>query len=430
MNLANGTPVELQKVYRSNTIAVIFENALYSLVRLAVSPYLLLPFYLKQLTSSSFLIGLITAVCVLGFAVPQLLMARIIQRTRNRKRLLVLSAVAQRLFILALLVLTIIQVRFPKTLTIILFFIIYLLFNLARGCYSPTQVDFLSRALPSNNRGKILGISFFFGGFLALLSTMLLTRLLSVLPYPQSITAAVAISFCGSVISFFAVLRYQDVLPAQPVDAPAAAPALPGRSWNLPSLDFRRYLGWRAVIIGLEMMLPFYILYGLDKFNLPAAYVGIFASILTISDAICNPLWGMLGDKIGYQRVIIAASLLGCVGAAFAAFSPNVFLFSFVFLFNGMAQSGQLLGAVTIIYEFSPREDVPIYTAFQQVILSILSGIAPVAGGAIAAAIGYASGSMLSGSIGLVGTIGMLLSRSGSFRERILHARSVRNLDI
>ena len=331
-------------------------------------------------------------------------MVRILRHTRRPMRLLILSSLGQRLGMLGMFLLTLFQIRLPNAVTIILFFAIYLFFNIARGCYSPTQIDFLGRGVPFN-RGKIIGLGNFLGGIVNLFGTLLLTRLLTTLPYPQAITAVMAISLAGSMVSFIAILFLKDVphvTPAHPgVEDPTQGKKV------LPSPAFQKYLSWRAVIIGLEMMLPFYTLYGLDKFNLPASYVGIFAAILTISDAVGNPFWGWLGDRFGYLRIIIIASFLGCAGAVLAAVAPNVIIFSLVFLLNGFMLGGQSLGGVNIIYEFSPRRDVPLYVAFHQVLLSLLSSVAPVLGASLTGGLGYAFGSLVAGVTGFIGTLGM-----------------------
>jgi MFS family permease len=215
------------------------------------------------------------------------------------------------------------------------------------------------------------------------------------------------VSLAGSLISFVAILFLRDVLPDG-----GAHSSLEDYSQGkkvLPSPAFQKYLSWRAVIIGLEMMLPFYTLYGLDKFALPASYVGIFAAIMTISDAVGNPFWGWLGDRIGYLRIIILASSLGCAAAILSAIAPNVFIFSLVFLLNGFMISGQSLSGVNIIYEFSPRREVPLYVAFHQVLLSLLSSLAPVLGASLTGVLGYAAGSLVAGVTGFIGALGMQL---------------------
>lgn len=405
MALAENARESVSKIYRSNSVAIMLEGALFSLIRLSISPYLVLPYYLQHLTESTFLIGLIPAIFVVGFALPQVLMARIIQRSRNRMRLLILSAVAQRICMLGLLLLTLVQSRLPNSWTIGLFLSIYFLFNVARGCYSPAYVDFLGRGI-IKHRGKILGSGNFMGGILNIFSALLLTRLLTDLPYPQAITAIMAVSFVGSLISLGAILCLKEVPTEEDSGEPvAAAESTDSQAQHFPA--FQKYLLWRALVIGLEMMLSFYALYGMEKFDLPASYIGVFATLLTITDAIGNPLWGWLGDKIGYLRVIVVSTLLGSLGALLAAVSTNQWLFSFVFLLNGLMLSGQTLGGINIIYEYATSRNVPLYTAYQQVVISILSSLAPVLGAGLIARLGYPTSSLVAGTSGVIGVLGM-----------------------
>lgn len=399
---------DLERHYKHNSIAVMIENALFSVIRLATSPYIFLPYYLSRLTDSAMLIGLIPAVFVLGFALPQLSVARFLQRIQYRKRILVLSSLVQRLCILGLLFLTLIQNQLSSHLTIILFFILYSIYNLGRGSYSPTYVDFLGRAI-YRDRGRILGISNFMGGILNIAGSLVLARLLTTVSFLRAAMFVFAFAFTGSMISFIAILSLHDVRADREIESWAEKKgSVPPHRKAPTSAAFQSYLGWRIVMIGLELMLPFYSLYGLEKFNLDASYVAIFSVVLTISDAVTNPLWGRLGDKAGYLVVIRSASFLGCLGALSAALSNNVYMFCLVFLLSGMMLSGQQLGNINIVYEFAPREKIPIYTAVHQTVLSLLSGLAPLLGGAITGRMGYAIGCLVAGSLGLAGVSGMI----------------------
>lgn len=217
MTTAQDFPEATGRYYHRNSIAIILKNAMFSLTRLGISPYTILPFYLKQLTGSIFLIGMVPATYVIGFSLPQLFMANILERTRMCKHILVLSSFVQRVCILGLLLLTLLQPRLTAPVIIGLFFITYLFYNITRGYYSPVWIDFLGRGL-SHDCGKIIGVGYFFGGLLNLLASLLLTHLLGILPYFQAILIIFAIAFSVSLVSFVSICSLHDELPAELAD--------------------------------------------------------------------------------------------------------------------------------------------------------------------------------------------------------------------
>jgi len=400
---------EVERYYKRNYIASIVDLSMFSFVRIGLSPYIILPFYLQHLTNSSLLIGLIPAVYILFFAAPQLFVAKYIQRIKQRKNILIISSVGQRLCILGLILLTVCQNRLPDHITIIIFFTLYGIYNIGRGCYSPTYVDFIGRAIP-RNRGRMLGVGNFFGGIITLIGSALLTDLLEAFPYPQAITVTFILAFVGSMISLVAIFSWKDIpLPEGEMPAEVSKKNTAWQKTLIPSKNFSRYLGWRSVITGLEMMLSFYAIYGLEKFNLSDSYLGIFTAILTLSDTIMNPIWGWLGDKVGYYRIMVAASILGCVGAVIAGVSNNLILYLLVFVLNGMMISGQSIGNMNIVYEFAPRVHIPTYSAISQVVLSPLSGGASLLGGYLIGVYGNEMVSLFASFMGAVGVIGFLV---------------------
>ena len=70
--------------------------------------------------------------------------------------------------------------------------------------------------------------------------------------------------------------------------------------------------------------------------------------------------------------------------------------------------SGLQISNFNLVFEFSPPNLVPMYTAVSQVALSPVSGIIPVLGGFIADKFGYLSDFWLAGGVGMVSLVGML----------------------
>jgi len=401
---------EVNQYYRRNFVAALVDNAMFAFISLGLSPYTVLPFYLTRLTDSRLLIGLIPAINILGFSLPQLLMARFLRGKPRKKIYLVIAAVVQRVGILAFLLLTLIQNSLPNNLTIALFFVLYIIQSAATGFWFPTWADFIGRAIP-HRRGMLFGVSNFIGGVLSIGGGWLLGYFLDVLPYPSAITAIAACALVASLISLVAILSWHEAVPPESTEFTPQSSQAPNSAQYLHNdADFRNYLLWGSVIIIVQMALPFYSLHALEELRLADAQVGIFTMILSVSQTVMNPLWGWLGDKKGYLNITIISAISGSLGALLAANAHSLPLFYLVFWFAGTMISGLQLANLNIIYEFSPAAEVPMYAAISNLVLSPLSGIAPLIGGFLTSHFGYALCFWVAGLIGSAGTLGLVIN--------------------
>ena len=68
------------------------------------------------------------------------------------------------------------------------------------------------------------------------------------------------------------------------------------------------------------------------------------------------------------------------------------------------------ISSLNIVYEFSPKQMVPLYTAVSQVALTPLSSLVPTLGGVIAEALGYSTNFWLAGILGMASLVGMTVA--------------------
>ena len=117
----------------------------------------------------------------------------------------------------------------------------------------------------------------------------------------------------------------------------------------------------------------------------------------------------LLGDKKGFLRVIQVSAFMGAVGALLVAAFPGLWMYYATFFLAGAMISGLGISGLNIVYEFSPKQVVPLYTAVSQVALTPLSSIVPTLGGVIAESLGYSTNYWLAGILGMASLIGLSL---------------------
>ena len=160
----------------------------------------------------------------------------------------------------------------------------------------------------------------------------------------------------------------------------------------------------------LEIATPFYTISALEQLTINISQVGIFTTILSFSEAVLNPLWGWLGDKKGFLRVVQISAFAGVAGALLVAGFPSLWTYYATFLLVGVMISGLQISSLNIVFEFSPKQLVPLYTAVSQIALTPLSSLVPMLGGVIAESLGYTINYWLAGILGLVSLAGLSVS--------------------
>ena len=395
----------VEKDYRWNFFWMALDNMMFFFIFMGLSPYTVLPYYVQHFTDSSILIGMIPAIYILGNTLPQPFMARFLAGKTDRKKYLLVAAFLQRFGILGFLFLSIIQplLNLPSTLTLIIFFAMMILQNVASGFYVPAWIDFMGKMIP-RKRGMLFGVSNFLGGLLGIAMGALLTYLLDSYPYQQAIQVIFGISFLASMISFGAILSWRESVPPRMNEDEKRSE---DHNKPLRNKNFVRYLIFRGLMVVLEIGASYYTLAALAKGDITAGQIGIFTTIMSLAETRINPVWGWLGDKTGFINVVKVSALLGVVAALMAANLNSLTVFYVVFILAGLMVSGFQMTNFNTIYEFSPADQVPHYTAASQMALSPLSGVIPFIGAALINSFGYAGVFWMSGLVGLFGFLGM-----------------------
>jgi MFS family permease len=397
----------IEENYKWNFFWMTLDNMMFFFIFMGLSPYTILPFYVGHFTESMVLIGLIPTLFLIGTTLPQIFMANFLRNRRERKKYLVISASLQRLAILGLFLLSVLQPKYnlSANLTLTVFFIMHALQHTASGFYIPAWIDFLGKSIP-RKRGLLFGISNFIGGLMGLGMGWLLSYLLTRYPFGHAIPVIFGISLAASMVSLIAILFWREVVPPEEFFEGKEKGENTFRT-TLRDTNFVKYLLWRGLMVILEIATPFYTISALEQLALHASQVGVFTTILSFSEAVLNPLWGWIGDRKGFIRVVQISAFAGSAGALLVAAMPSLWIYYITFFLAGAMISGLQISSLNIVYEFSPKQLVPLYTAVSQIALTPLSSIVPTLGGVIVEKLGYSTNYWLAGILGLFSLAGM-----------------------
>ena len=371
----------VERNYWVNFVLLTLDMACYNFAFTMFSQDTILPFFVSHLTRSALLSGMVPALYFLGNFFPQLLGAFMANRVSSRKWQIFGIAVTQRLGLL-MIALTVQKLDLlPRNFVLVFFFLSYAFYTSANGIIWPAYADFTSKAI-IRKRGLFYGVSFGLGGLVGFGASALASRLLSQLAYPHNLQVLFWLGFSSSFISPFLMAAFREVKYPEKVRAESLKEflgSIPRRVQAYPV--FVRYLVTRA-LIGMGLMgNAFYAVYAIEHFQMGAGSLGIFSMVLLFSQSLLGLLWGTLGDRFGYKKVLLAAAGLIGLEAVFALLARTGWQFFGIAIFMGGVYAAGNIADPNLIFEIIPPSETSRYIGIANTLLGPVYALAPLLGG-------------------------------------------------
>ena len=391
-----------QRHLRRNFSLGLLNGAFFNLFSALLDPSLVLSWFVSQLTTSNFLIGLIVPIQHGGWFLPQLVVSSYLQR-RQRKLPFYTYIAGVRVTIWGLMTLAVFLIEDAAVLLVV-FFILLAAYSLGSGLGGICFVDIVAKAIPPTRRGAFFGWRRFLGGLLALGGSLLVKYILDErrgLAFPDNYAVLFLLSFftlCVALVCFILVVE-----PLEPVNkAKITLGKQFRRALDLPRRDknYRRFLTMRLLLMAAEIATPFYIIYAKRALSVSVSMVGVYLTGATMAGFASTLLWGRISDRRGNKLLIILSSSLGLFIPLIAMsivpladllpglreFTSG--LFALVFIVSGGSKAGAMMGNMNFLLEIAPADDRPIYIGLTNTILGIAL-LASSVGGLIVDLVGF-----------------------------------------
>ena len=391
-----------QRHLRRNFSLGLLNGAFFNLFSALLDPSLVLSWFVSQLTTSNFLIGLIVPIQHGGWFLPQLVVSSYLQR-RQRKLPFYARMAGVRVAIWGLMTLAVFLIEDAAVLLVV-FFILLAAYSLGSGLGGICFVDIVAKAIPPTRRGAFFGWRRFLGGLLALGGSLLVKYILDErrgLAFPDNYAVLFLLSFftlCVAMGCFILVVE-----PLEPVNkAKITLGKQFRRALDLPRRDknYRRFLTMRLLLMAAEIATPFYIIYAKQALSVSVSMVGVYLTGATMAGFASTLLWGRISDRRGNKLLIILSSSLGLFIPLIAMsivpladllpglreFTSG--LFALVFIVSGGSKAGAMMGNMNFLLEIAPADDRPIYIGLTNTILGIALLVSSV-GGLIVDLVGF-----------------------------------------
>ena len=372
---------QVEKHLRWNFTVNAADFAFYIFALSFASRLTILPAFVNKFTSSNFIIGLIPAISIIGWLLPQVLSARYVERFSRKKPFVLVVATGERLPWLFIALAVLIA---PYKWKLVSFFVFYSIYSLSGGVVTPAWLDMIGKVIPENKRGKFFGLSNLVGNGAGVGGALVAGYLLEKMLFPGNFAACFMLTFIFTAFSMGCVALTKE--PAYPVVKESSTFRNYMGQLVVIAKSNRNYLFFliATVIISFSSMATgFFTVHAINILNLSGSEIGRFTAISLFFQTVINPLWGYWGDKRGHKRLMEAAALGAVLSAFIAAFANSTFLFYVVFAITGAWISADSISRMSIVLEFSRPEERPTYIGLTNTMRAPFSAIAPILGGVL-----------------------------------------------
>ena len=382
---------EARKNFKRNFFANLMDACFWFFGDSFAAAYTIMPVLISTLTDSPILIGLIPALDGAGWFLPQLFLARTLEGRNRRMPIVRFLGLFDRIPFLFLALGAFLIPQLDKRIALILILVIYAIKTLSGGLVALPWQELIATVIPVSRRGRYWGYSLILGKLMGLGGAVISGILLVSIAYPYNYATMFLISFFAVSISYiFLILNIEpEILREKPPQHINLLSRI--KDVFKENRNFLTYLINRSFIFLAGMSLAFITVYGIKKFDLPIAQSATFTAIMLTSEIIGYGIWGTLGDRSGYKRVIETSNFILIIGISGLLWANTLWALYLVFGLISFAHSGEMISDQNFAMEFGPEEDRPTYIGMSKTLTGPFFLLAPLIGGSLVQFWGYKS---------------------------------------
>ena len=382
---------EVKKNFKRNFFANLMDACFWFFGDSFAAAYTIMPVFISTLTDSPILIGLIPALDGAGWFLPQLFLARTLEGRNRRMPIVRFLGIFDRIPFLFLALGAFLIPQLDKRIALILILVIYAIKTFSGGLVALPWQELIATVIPVSHRGRYWGYSLILGKLMGLVGAAITGILLVSITYPYNYATMFLIGFCAVSISYiFLIMNIEPEIARQnSTDSFSLLTRIKGVFRE--DRNFLIYLINRGFIFLAGMALAFVTVYGINKYDLPIAQSATFTAIMLTSEIIGFGIWGNLGDRSGYKRVIETSNFILILGIGSLLVVNSLWTLYLVFALMSFAHSGEFIADQNFAMEFGTEENRPTYIGMSKTLTGPFFLLAPIIGGSLIQFWGYNS---------------------------------------
>lgn len=364
---------------KRNFILNVFDGAIFAFAMNFVALNTIIPVYVKKIGGTNLAVGLIPVIWAIGFHLPQILTANYVRKRSNKKKIMMVTALAQRLPWLLLTLLSYFVINKVNTqLGLFIFFGGLFIAAIGGGMNLPAWFDLLTKITPTHIRGRLFAYRVTLGAAMGIFAGYSAKQILDFVDYPFNFSFLFGIAFVVMMISYL----FLSFLKEEKINVISKAIHWKEFLFELPQIlknqtNYRNFLIADILMVLAGIANAFYTVYAFEKFNLTSGYAGDFTIVMMIATIFASMVFGYLSDQFGHRLNLFFGAIFTLIASLLAIFTQSLFLYYSVFIFSAMTIALIQVSRITIIAELSPKEETSTYVALTHIITVpfVLSGI-------------------------------------------------------
>ncbi len=344
--------------------------------------------FLAALGAPPVVVGLVPALRVGGWFLPQLFVAHQLAHEARKMPLYRRTSLSRTISWIVMTTSVFVFADRPDVIVMVVLAMIALN-SFSSGVSGVPFADVTAKIVPHYRLGTFWALRNAIGGALALVAGFVLRRLLaSDLPFPQNF---------GWVFVFGTALASLSYLSFSLVKEPpgAAVPRLPFRKTleSIPAIlrrdpSLRRYLRVRFLALLGLLADPFYAIFAINRLGAPPSVLGVYVIVATIASIAVNFAFRVPANRGRNVSVLQVSIGLLIAAPILALILPSWHLFALVFACSAAGNSGVGIAAWNLLYALAPEKERGLYIGLGNTVLALPS-LAPVLAGAMLSFFGF-----------------------------------------
>jgi MFS family permease len=404
--------LERNKNFPFNFIVNIFDGGFFGMALGFASFSTVLPLFVSNLTDSAILIGLIPAIHVMGWQLPQLFTAHRVSQQKRYKPMVMLFTTQERLPFLGLAIISWFIPGLGPRVALTLTFLCLVWQGLGGGLAATAWQSMVGKIIPQERWGLFFGFQSAASNLFASGAAVVAGQILQDNSSYQGFTWCFLLACGAFVISYIAL-----ALTKEPETPPVAVSTERKVFWSdMRSIlkrdaNFRWFVFMRILAQLGTVGFAFYTVYIVRFYGADEATAGILTGVMMVVQTVANPIMGWLGDRWSHRGVMSLGMMSAAVSAGVALWAPTVGWFYLAYTLAGISYVGIWTIAMAMTLEFGQGHEKPTYIGLANTLIAPTAFLIPLFGGWLADKSGYQA-TFIATSIGAVATalvLGLLM---------------------
>lgn len=379
-------------LYRINSKYIFMDTVIFTNAMTFLSITAVIPYFLIKLGANNVDISIANVLTSMGTLIPQIFIARWVSGMRYKSKMFTGVLVVQRVFFLIyIFTIPYFATHYPST-AVVMFLICWGVFSFFVGSYSPFYYGVMTKVIPYDKRGKLLGYAYSFGNISALLSSYILNVILNKFKFPMNYTYALGLGTVLLLLDAFVFFLIKEP-PDEIISHGESVLKFFGEIPKVLKEDKRfrdAVLSFICIVI-TNISLSYYAVYATRNFNAKPSDIAIFTAIGIAAGVVMYIALGHISARIGHRMVLVMASVFGILAAANILLVHSI-LGAFVsYGLSTVCLSGYTLSSGILVSKFATQDKMSFYIAIFNTMTQLVSAVVFMISGPLIDKFGFSS---------------------------------------